>query len=120
MNKEQMRIAIAKKMGFTGCDDAKCEYRKCQHLHKLGRVYFPESFSIPMYPNYPDDLNACHEAVESLGIDGEEWAVALWKVTVGGKPITDRKAMLLFSNATAPQRCEAMLRVWGLWKEGGE
>ena len=60
-------------------------------------------------PDYLNDLNAMHEAVDSIGIDGEDFAVRLWQLVCAGKPLTDRAAMLMFCNATAAQRAEAFV-----------
>jgi hypothetical protein len=73
-------------------------------------------------PDYPNDLNAMHEA-ESL-LKPEQWrlysdklmvAVRDSDVTLNGSNI---EARYKAAHATARQRAEAFLRTIGKWKEG--
>lgn len=107
MTPEAQRIAIAQACGYRGCTDNKCAYRKAQHLHDgLGRIFFPEPYSLHRYPDYLNDLNAMHEAEKVLTEEQLNKMVQLLYL------IPDR-----FWRATAAQRAEAWLRAKGLWKE---
>lgn len=70
-------------------------------------------------PNYPDDLNAMHEAEKFLSstrqrLDYETHLNAAVQ-PVGAMPYSDRVFFLY--NATANQRAEALLRTIGKWKD---
>ena len=134
MNPEQMRIAIASVIPcrFVGLKKRGLWYRPgakgyTSHESEAGRFTMGEAkeheyphdepvtihqFSIP---NYPEDLNACHEMetcvspqmASQFKDDYEMW---LDKIT--------RRAGRKIWNATASQRCEAFLRTLNLWKEG--
>lgn len=116
MTDPQIRIAIAAKMGFTGCTDANCEHRKCQHLHKNGVSYFPETYSIPRYPDYPNDLNAMHEVSFLLTLKQTVAFVEHLKSILKDSPfITSNLLDIYVVNATAHNRAEAYLRTIGAW-----
>ena len=105
MTNEEMRIAIAEALGW----------RVVKDIYMCG---FPPGLNnLGIIPDYPNDLNACYEMEESLGIDGPDYASELWRNIVAGNVMSDREAMWKLSHATASQRCEAFLRVNGLWME---
>lgn len=108
MTAESQRLAIAKVCGWEGCSDSKCDYRKAQHLHKGGVVAFPESYSIPRYPDYPNCLNAMSEAEKSKKLNWPKYIDHLTEVTQSH--LTAHLVM-----ATASQRAEAFLKCLGLW-----
>jgi hypothetical protein len=65
------------------------------------------------YPNYCTDLNAMHEAQNTLtGGSRSKYVYELWDVT-------EAKTLGAFENinATARQRAEAFLRTLGKWEE---
>ena len=67
------------------------------------------------FPDYPNDLNACVEFEKTLTNDEQpqyfrELCPDEWKWI-------DHNALPLLCFATARQRCEAFLRVKGLWKD---
>lgn len=76
-----LRVRLCKLAGFSECADPKCGYVKSDHLHFLGRVYFPEPYAVQMYPDYCADLNAVHALEEThligAGVGGfttlEKW-----------------------------------------------
>lgn len=118
MKPEKRRLAIAEFCGFTGCVDAECDYRKCQHLHKDGGVYFPETFSIPRYPDYPNDLNALMGVCRLLAEDGWMFTITTtssntW-MCVSEKYGTRRYGI---ANTLAAAISESCLRVIGKWEE---
>jgi len=109
MTKEQMRQAIAEALGFKlitcscgivgGIADGK-------HHHEL--------------PNWPEDLNACHEMEKALTkrewwvyrseLDTMSWGIATRHYAWQGDSI----------HASAEQRCIAFLKTKGLWKEDAQ
>ena len=108
---------IAETQGWKGCTDAKCSYRKSQHLHKGNVVAFPESYSISQYPNYPNDLNAMHEAAKSLFFTQRQTYRQQLQLVMSKH---FENALVVISeciDATAAQRAEAYLRALGLWEE---
>ena len=120
MKSEQQRIAIAKVCGWEGCTDPKCDYRKAMHLHKNGVVAFPESYSIPRFPDYPNDLNAMHEAEMTLTNEQRFLlAIHLKEMTNRGQfwSCCEEEQWSLACYATAAQRAEAFLRTLNLWTD---
>jgi len=91
MTPEQQNIAIAEVMGWTrhGCYWLKPGSRNTRRL-----------------PAYHSDLNACAEFEATL--TGNEWDK--YCDHFGG-------SLRGCASATAPQRCEAFLRVKGLWRD---
>lgn len=69
-------------------------------------------------PNYPEDLNACHEMEGVLTDDQlpvyEAWLFRLNNVNPATIFASDTFRIY---HATAAQRCEAFLRTIGKWKE---
>jgi len=87
MNKEEQRIAIAEACGW------KTGYRDPEAWHPL--------------PDYLNDLNAMHDAENSLTTS---------QMTTMSQYLHRRLGML-WGFATASQRAEAFLRTMGKWKE---
>jgi hypothetical protein len=88
MKPEQQRIAIAKAHGYTRNDGT--------------------------FLDYPNDLNAMHEAENSLSsIEQCQFAEKLFRVMVGEHGVSD----FMKIHATAAQRAEAFLRTIGKWGE---
>jgi len=126
MTDQEIRIAIALETGFSGCVDESCDYRKCQHLHKESKVYFPEPFSIPMYPDYPNSLDAMREAEEYAPLSywemleivtrpGFRQESDIGRNSIRGESLTQRLARV--ASATSRQRAEAFLRDKKKWKD---
>jgi len=116
MNKEEMRIAIAEKCGWK-------DITKDLQNNLLGRI--PNCIDWGIVPNYPEDLNACHEMEKVIAPDYDRWANYLgwlWKITNPDCDFkTDRTVHIQnyitwkFKRATAEQCCEAFCRVF--WPE---
>lgn len=99
MNKEQQRIAIAEACGWKP---------NPFEMDMCGQV-FPQS-----PPDYPNDLNAMHEAekvlnyeqladmAEFIGVDADQAPADSWNILL---------------RATAAQRAEAFLRTINKWEE---
>jgi hypothetical protein len=75
-------------------------------------------------PDYPNDLNAMHEAVRSIAVtNGHEFCMHLRSIVVRdceNDPLCTLDTGVVhdtyFYNATARQRAEAFLRTLNLWK----
>lgn len=111
MTERDIRLTIAKALGWSAIWEADAsEYNDFD----LGGI---KDGHAGVAPDYPNDLNACHEFEETVG--GEDWnqyerhlrAITLRDSQEGTG--LDRRLIL----AAARQRCEAFLRMKGLWKE---
>jgi len=108
--------AVLKEPGFNpGELDATSEvfevgWEACEHL----------PFAWDNVPNWPEDLNAMHEA-EQQGLKTQEekmeCGMILLDVCAPGEPVTVIYAIAVIACATAHQRAEAFLRTVGKWKE---
>ena len=123
MNSDKQRIAIAE---FCGWKDV----RGVTHLGippEGGRLfpypeYHQEDWRLNPFhgiPDYLNDLNAMHEAEESLGVKCYEYNNCLYNLL--GNRVGDRcdKPHQGTWHATAAQRAEAFLKTIGKWEEGG-
>jgi hypothetical protein len=113
MNKELQRIRIAEACGFD----------KSHWLELKGGIVFGTSGSLPDYPN---DLNAMHEAIETLSVGEKSTYIMQLMDTCCEHPIgcvpdwtRDRQSLARLTQATAAQRAEAFLRTIGKWCECG-
>lgn len=102
MTPEQQRIAIAELCGW------KWDGQFTPNPEVCGWIRTNDIFWSRL-PNYPADLNACARVAKLLGTSAE-WS---------RKYIDFLKEVGAFEGieATAPQRCEAILRALGLWVE---
>jgi hypothetical protein len=99
VNQEEQRVAIAEACGWT--------LNPAKHTAKgLDWLHVPSGKTTYNPPNYLNDLNAMHEAEETL--DCNQWEV--WHRIVGEWPTE-------LARLTASQRAEAFLRTIGKWKE---
>lgn len=82
---------------------------------------FPNYEFAHQLPNYYSDLNAVQSAVLALPKDlWMKYGYALWSVIFldhKGELETGNYDPWNWLNATAPQRCEALLRMIGKWKD---
>jgi hypothetical protein len=102
MTPEAQRIAIAEVCGWKRCQPDVLDYRKGEF--PMGEA--PNGMYQAL-PDYPNDLNAMHEAEAKVLNHQQWWAYQeqlekLVKYTLG---------------ATASQRAEAFLRTLNLWKD---
>ena len=111
MTDEEMRVAIAE-----ACGEVVESWNGKPRLKALT----PHGVSRDL-PDYPNDLNAMHEAEKILTF--EQWrhysdklmcAVRDSDLTLNGSNI---EARYKTPHATARQRAEAFLKVFGLWKD---
>lgn len=101
MNNEKQRIAIAEACGYK---------RLTQHeavwSHKGSKIYTAGNL-----PDYLNDLNAMHEAEETLGDCEMVWG------KYAGKLFSIMEPHRHYLHATAAQRAEALLRTIGKWQD---
>jgi len=115
MGPTKQRIAIAEACGWTCILD---DPERPAIGRLIGRHGGREYEALP---NYPNDLNAMHEAVSLLPEeDKHAYAVILadmlWLPTNWGWQ--DWRDTLSISEATTTQRAEAFLRTIGKWEDG--
>jgi len=99
MNKEKQRIAIAKACGWSCFEPDTIQYTAKRSDGKWGEI-----------PDYPNDLNAMHEAEKML--TPFQWSYYLDFLTDPYAP--DWQAAV---HATAAQRAKAFLKTLNLWEE---
>ena len=67
-------------------------------------------------PDYYNDLNEVSGVVKTL--TDEEWAKYIWEIeNLCVSPEFDGNTRRKITEATSSQRCEALLKMWGLWEE---
>lgn len=113
MTNEEMRIAIAGAL----------RWRNVHNSYRFDGIVgiSPNTGYTSPIPNYPEDLNACYEMEKSLTdtVENDEWSkycIALNSIACQLKCKQINTCGYTVS-ATPRQRCEAFLRVKGLWKE---
>lgn len=143
MSDDEIRVAIAEKCGWkwyrrpASAPWADKPHRSLYHpqisseyVATLTKADMTERqcnyvfiWSEGMIPDYPRDLNACHEFEKTLFNDPGKWpdfaeqlTVVCFGVKTGLNDLGHIKAAYV-AHATARQRCEAFLRTFGLWKE---
>ena len=122
MTPEQQRIAIAEACGYTDIDI--CEVKgidgNVSFREPVGKFHKPTNCQ-PWLPNYPQDLNACHEMEKVLTTEGQRMKYYAELVHVvrsdeGISPHEPHYQPKFTTHATAAQRCEAFLRTLGKWE----
>jgi hypothetical protein len=87
------------------------------HLHKNGVIAFPESYSIPRFPDYLNDLNAMHEVEMHIAPDWDTYFEQLIKIRWRDAQPDRHPRDLSPASATAAQRAEAFLKTLNLWNQ---
>lgn len=104
MTDEKMRVKIAEVCGWTVLDVPVLDAGFASYAKD------PNGCLCPSVPNYPQDLNACHEMedvlFEMVNTNEEAYYHLLICIT-SGRPY----------RASSRQRCEAFLRTIGKWEE---
>jgi hypothetical protein len=101
MKPEAQRIAIAKACGWTKFTPETVQYTARRSDGKWGPI-----------PDYLNDLNAMHEAVETLrGKDGPQWFDFQRTLMI------ECGSWMNCIQASAAQRAEAFLKTLGLWTD---
>ncbi len=110
MTENEQRIAIAKWCGYT--------LGQCNNPTSSYVVWIKDGVWVESLPDYLHDLNAIREAEKRLA------GPAVSGVHPGAdSDYVDKLSQLVgykgfgFVTATAAQRCEALLKTVGLWKE---
>lgn len=125
MKKEKMRRKIALLLGWKFNPDSEdfcygMQFKPATWESPCGNHEFEDQYldegcnGAWEMPNWPEDLNACHEMEMSLTDEGrKEMRVEM------GEAIMRNGAVKLTGivHATALQRCEAFLRVHNAWEE---
>lgn len=110
MTNDEIRIKIAEACGWT-------------HVEKEegGAVYgYPKTNSCRLFaiPNYPEDLNAMHEAEKVLtdeqDLEYSEFLALVVKARWGANNSCDMQRL---RSATAAQRADAFCETLNLWEE---
>jgi hypothetical protein len=125
MSEQEQRIAIAEVLGWKGP----------KHPGTLDRIKtWPFSHdkelwvidpsgaivSVHSIPDYPHDLNACHEMEKTLKPSMRFRYVRLIEriaAQANGFEVCKQQMDDAVVFTTAPQRCEAFLRTFNLWKD---
>lgn len=104
-----IRLAVAKELGWTGVN--------VSTIYKPFGVYgyCPNEKCRTTIPNWPEDLNACHEAEKSLRVDELEAYLRHLVPNEAQWIKYPMNAYWLICHATSLQRCEAFLKVKGAW-----
>lgn len=117
MTDNEMRVAIAEACGWRWRRANNSE--RCAWFDPSGNL---TEWTMPIkecvgLPDYPNDLNAMHEAVIAAKIPDKQWSDALMRVIQDETCCGAVEARYATANATARQRAEAFLRTVGGWKE---
>lgn len=89
---------------------------------KLGIPISPDGRLFTTAPDFYHDLNAVHELVvafkRSVNDGDRRWSDALMRVCQDAEDCVGAvEARYKTADATAPQRCEALLRTLNLWED---
>lgn len=119
MTDEQLRERIANLLGIERVQFNRDAILLRMHNGKVSAWGYrtsdgPGAPSVDV-PDYPNDLNACHEMEESSIIfkswrDTERWLDAL-EIAVIGRKAESRPDLSFVFRATARQRCDAFVEV---------
>lgn len=128
MTKEKQRIAIAKACGWRGISEQFLVGHNPSRPVPYDKRILGNIEDIPLdpLPDYPNDLNAMHEAEKLLLPDDAQYsqwnfyAAELGRLTLndnsrGWQPLSNDDCFPLL-HASASQRAEAFLRTLELWE----
>ena len=112
MSPEKQRIAIATACGWT---DIRRQNLYAGDRDLYGNKLIGAEKHRNRLPDYPSDLNACHEMEKVLTEKGVNawWSYVAFINRHNPRPFGTETAV----HATAPQRCEAFLRTLELWEK---
>jgi len=111
MKSEKQRIAIAEACGWRPAKPE--EYHLDWDVYIERKIYYGAFHD---YPDYPNDLNAMHEAENTFKDLGDfvRYCELLGEVVTGRKEVG---LVYRTIHATAAQRAEAFLKTLNLWKD---
>lgn len=115
MTDNEIRIAIAEKCGFKAIKNRNNGFGEFLSGALITVAPNACGSQIKAVPDYPNDLNAVHEAEETIRGNPDlwvRWGNELFAVT---KPNGDNPFACY--HATARQRAEAFCRTLGIWKD---
>lgn len=124
MSDDEIRVAIAEKLNWVRKESP----RGVWYWYEQGGKFFPAGAK-PAYklPDFPNDLNACHEFEKSLTAVQWNLYTHFIEVVTRGDIVSwlpgwmdinpSRLIDACLVHSTARQRCEAFLCVHGLWKD---
>lgn len=109
MTPDAQRVAITEAVGWK---------RVRNHWEKGEETVFcNDNIHHAQLPNYPEDLNAIAQAVAAQPKAVKHaYAVILGEMVSGLSGWNDWRDTLAASEATAQQRCEALLKALGKWE----
>lgn len=118
MTDPEIRIAIAEACGHYFVQSLDCPdtwgFRRASDTTVYPWRDSKEEAAIMDAPDYPNDLNAMHEAEGNL--DDKQWLTYLYWLSILQKA-THLNESRCFAHAVAPVRAEAFLRAIGKWKD---
>lgn len=111
MSPEQMRVKLAEWYGYTS------DFRYDAHYwYAPGTKYYIGRGS-SVLPNYCGNLYAVHELEKKLTKPQRVQYTQHLIDVVGAEWTDDLGEVFLVAHATSMERCEALLRMAGLWEE---
>ena len=110
MTPQKQRIAIAEACGWTDCyyDASRCAVAPTGMFTRYAGTPSEVTIRVDL-PDYLNDLNAMHEAEESIRHDHDSWGKYL--------VFLSRSAPVCRVFSTAAQRAEAFLRTIEKWED---
>jgi len=118
MTATEQRVAIAKWIGWSCIED--CGKPLMMHEGFAMCGYPPENPIVGKKVSLPDflnDLNAVHEAEKMLQDKCKYWPDYIDELSKLFLPTIGTSVLSQMCHASAAQRCEAILKVVGLWKD---
>ncbi len=133
MKPEEQRVAIGQVVGWTIEPDKNGGFNLYEPRHRFRGWSRDRERLIVWLPDYLNDLNAMSEAIKILKddkpyssnpADYPTWMflsnlsnVAGIKLFYNGEFVGSQGDLFKLANATAPQKCEALLKTLKLWKD---
>ena len=108
MTDEQINIAIAEACGWSNIQDS--DYKPFGKAQLVGRHPSGSYQNLLRLPDYLNDLNAMHEAWETLTLAKKrQFETELYRVIICDGDYNRNDDAMKITNATARQRAEALL-----------
>lgn len=114
MSDEEIRIAVAEVAGWS---DVKERPHPLDPNVMVLSGYFEVSKYPAFIPDYPNDLNAAHEVEGAIGDDWHKYSEVLNEMVNPEVRMSREREYWCLIRATARQRCEALLRTFGKWRD---
>ena len=120
MSPEKQRVAIATACGWTAEQDSNGYWRATNQKNGHASELWLSERNVwsQGIPDYLNDLNACHEMEKVLTVAQRvTYAHQMGLLLTGGSVGRAIPDWWFIHVATSAERCEAFLRVFGLWTE---